>query len=163
VRHRGEAMQHLHVLAPHEKLLGFRTGRLVQERLPVLGVDAGRRGPVLVCDHERDLQHCHNASFWLGTTPDGVALGMRCWQRRLRPRRGCLCMRDIANMYGDAVKVTQLYYLRAAADLGSFSRAAASLGVSQPALSNGIAALERVLGGQLFARSTTGVAPTALA
>jgi len=72
-------------------------------------------------------------------------------------------MRDIANMYGDAVKVTQLYYLRAAADLGSFSRAAASLGVSQPALSNGIAALERVLGGQLFARSTTGVAPTALA
>lgn len=72
-------------------------------------------------------------------------------------------MAGIAKMYGDAVKITQLYYLRAAADLGSFSRAAASLGVTQPALSNGIAALERVLGGHLFARSTTGVAPTALA
>ena len=72
-------------------------------------------------------------------------------------------MADITRMYGDAVKVTQLYYLRAAADLGSFSRAAASLGVTQPALSNGVAALERVLGGALFARSTTGVAPTALA
>ena len=72
-------------------------------------------------------------------------------------------MAGITKMYGDAVKMTQMYYLRAAADLGSFSRAAASLGVTQPALSNGIAALERVLGGQLFARSTTGVAPTALA
>jgi DNA-binding transcriptional LysR family regulator len=66
-------------------------------------------------------------------------------------------------MYGDTVKVTQLYYVRAAADLGSFSRAAAALGVTQPALSNGIAALERVLGGALFTRSTTGAIPTALA
>jgi DNA-binding transcriptional LysR family regulator len=66
-------------------------------------------------------------------------------------------------MYGDTVKVTQLYYARAAADLGSFSRAAASLGVTQPALSNGIAALERTLGGELFERSTTGVALTPLA
>jgi DNA-binding transcriptional LysR family regulator len=72
-------------------------------------------------------------------------------------------MTGITRMYGDAVKVTHLHYLRAAADLGSFSRAAASLGVTQPALSNGIAALERILGGQLFARSTAGVTPTALA
>ncbi|MGH8990422.1 MAG: LysR family transcriptional regulator [Acidimicrobiia bacterium] len=66
-------------------------------------------------------------------------------------------------MYGDAIKVTQLHYVRAAADLGSFSRAAASLGVTQPALSNGIAALEHILGGPLFERSTTGVVVTPLA
>lgn len=66
-------------------------------------------------------------------------------------------------MHGDAIKVTQLHYVRAAADLGSFSRAAEALGVSQPALSHGIATLERTLGGALFDRSTTGVAPTALA
>jgi DNA-binding transcriptional LysR family regulator len=66
-------------------------------------------------------------------------------------------------MYGDTITVTQLYYTRAAADLGSFSRAAASLGVSQPALSHSIAALEHTLGGALFHRSTTGVTPTPLA
>src|SRR5690349_18714932 len=66
-------------------------------------------------------------------------------------------------MHGDTIKVTQLHYARAAADLGSFSAAAAALGVTQPALSRGIAALERVLGGALFQRSTTGVEPTALA
>jgi DNA-binding transcriptional LysR family regulator len=59
-------------------------------------------------------------------------------------------------MYGDTIKVTQLHYARAAADQGLFSRAAASLGVTQPALSNGIAALERALGGRLFERSTAG-------
>jgi DNA-binding transcriptional LysR family regulator len=66
-------------------------------------------------------------------------------------------------MYGDTITVTQLYYARAAADLGSFSRAAAALGVTQPALSHGIAALEHTLGGPLFHRSTTGVSPTPLA
>lgn len=72
-------------------------------------------------------------------------------------------MTDITRMYGDTIKVTQLHYARAAADLGSFSRAAASLGVTQPALSNGIALLERTLGGALFTRSTTGVTLTPLA
>jgi DNA-binding transcriptional LysR family regulator len=72
-------------------------------------------------------------------------------------------MIDISIMYGDAVKMTQLHYVRTAVDLGSFSRAAEALGVSQPALSHGIATLERTLGGQLFHRSTTGVTPTALA
>ena len=72
-------------------------------------------------------------------------------------------MTAITRMYGDTIKVTQLYYARAAADQGSFSRAAASLGVTQPALSNGIAALERALGGRLFERSTAGVTPTPLA
>lgn len=71
-------------------------------------------------------------------------------------------MTDITKMYADTIKVTQLHYVRAAADLGSFSRAAASLGVTQPALSNGIGALERTLGGALFRRSTTGVTLTPL-
>jgi DNA-binding transcriptional LysR family regulator len=65
-------------------------------------------------------------------------------------------------MNGDTIKVTQLYYVRAAADLGSFSGAAAALGVTQPALSHGIAALEHTLGGPLFTRSTTGVSLTPL-
>nr|WP_322778889.1 LysR family transcriptional regulator [Frankia sp. Cas4] len=69
----------------------------------------------------------------------------------------------IKKMHGDGIKVTQLYYARAAADLGSFSCAATSLGVTQPALSHGIATLERSLGGPLFDRSTTGVTPTPLA
>ena len=72
-------------------------------------------------------------------------------------------MAAITKMNGDSIAVTQLYYARTAADLGSFSRAAAALGVTQPALSHGIAALERTLGGPLFHRSTTGVTPTRLA
>ncbi len=60
-------------------------------------------------------------------------------------------------MYGDTITLVQLSYLRAAADLGSFSKAASSLGVTQPALSNGIAVLERSIGGELFHRSRTGV------
>ena len=71
-------------------------------------------------------------------------------------------MTDMHTMYGDRIKVVQLYYARAAADLGSFSRAATALGVTQPALSHGIAALERTLGGALFDRATTGVTPTGL-
>jgi DNA-binding transcriptional LysR family regulator len=71
-------------------------------------------------------------------------------------------MAAITRMHGETIAVTQLYYARAAADLGSFSRAAASLGVTQPALSHGIAALEQALGGALFRRSTTGVALTPL-
>ena len=72
-------------------------------------------------------------------------------------------MTDINPMNGDRIKVVQLYYARAAADLGSFSRAATALGVTQPALSHGIAALERTLGGALFERATTGVTQTELA
>jgi DNA-binding transcriptional LysR family regulator len=72
-------------------------------------------------------------------------------------------MADMNRMNGDRIKVVQLYYVRAASDLGSFSRAAATLGVTQPALSHGIAALERTLGGALFDRTTTGVTPTPLA
>lgn len=53
-----------------------------------------------------------------------------------------------------------LRYARAVARAGSFSAAARAYGVTQPALSNGIAKLEEHLGGRLFARSPRGVAPT---
>jgi DNA-binding transcriptional LysR family regulator len=46
----------------------------------------------------------------------------------------------------------QLEYLVAVADLGSFTRAAVELGVSQPALSLQIAALEKDIGGPLLDR-----------
>lgn len=54
-----------------------------------------------------------------------------------------------------------LRYARAVAESGSFSAAARSYGVTQPALSNGIAKLEDYLGERLFTRSTRGVSPTA--
>ncbi len=52
-------------------------------------------------------------------------------------------------------------YVRAVAEAGSFSAAAKSYGVTQPALSNGIAKLEATLGERLFDRSSRGVTPTA--
>lgn len=54
-----------------------------------------------------------------------------------------------------------LRYARAVAQTGSFSAAARAYGVTQPALSNGIAKLEAYLGGRLFERSSRGVSPTA--
>ena len=45
-------------------------------------------------------------------------------------------------------------------DLGSFSRAAAELGIGQPAVTKQIARLEKELGARLLHRSTHGVAPT---
>ncbi|UYQ77727.1 LysR family transcriptional regulator [Glutamicibacter sp. JL.03c] len=52
-------------------------------------------------------------------------------------------------------------YVRAVSETGSFSAAAKAYGVTQPALSNGIAKLETTLGGKLFNRSPRGVTPTA--
>jgi DNA-binding transcriptional LysR family regulator len=69
-------------------------------------------------------------------------------------------MSDIRLMYGANVKVAQLHYVRAVADLGSLSQAAAALGLTQPALSNGLAALEAVLGGRIFDRTTRGASLT---
>ena len=71
-------------------------------------------------------------------------------------------MTGITSVYGETITVVQLVYVRAAADHGSFSKAAASLGVTQPALSNGVAVLERTVGGELFERSRTGATLTPL-
>ena len=53
-----------------------------------------------------------------------------------------------------------LRYARAVVETGSFSAAARAYGVTQPALSNGIAKLEEYLGERLFTRSPRGVAQT---
>ena len=54
----------------------------------------------------------------------------------------------------------QLMYLLAIAECGSFSRAAAKLRMSQPALSNSIAALERALGVRVLDRTRNGATLT---
>jgi DNA-binding transcriptional LysR family regulator len=54
-----------------------------------------------------------------------------------------------------------LRYAQAVAETRSFSAAARAYGVTQPALSNGIAKLEERLGGKLFDRSPRGVTQTA--
>lgn len=53
-----------------------------------------------------------------------------------------------------------LRYAQAVAETGSFSGAARIFGVTQPALSNGIAKLEERLGARLFERSPRGVRQT---
>lgn len=60
----------------------------------------------------------------------------------------------------ERVSVEGLRYAQAVAETASFSSAARSYGVSQPALSNGIAKLEDRLGDRLFERSPRGVKPT---
>src|SRR5690625_1347280 len=54
-----------------------------------------------------------------------------------------------------------LRYAHVVAETHSFSAAARACGVTQPSLSNGVAKLERCLGGRLFDRSPRGVTPTA--
>lgn len=61
----------------------------------------------------------------------------------------------------ERLNTESLRYAREVADTGSFSAAARAYGVTQPALSNGIAKLEEHLGERLFDRSTRGVTPTA--
>ncbi|MBO3749249.1 LysR family transcriptional regulator [Streptosporangiaceae bacterium NEAU-GS5] len=60
------------------------------------------------------------------------------------------------------MNVMLLRYATAVMREGSFGRAARFCGVTQPALSNGIAVLERTLGGRLFDRGARGVTPTPL-
>lgn len=48
------------------------------------------------------------------------------------------------------------------ANAGSVSKAAAVLGVSQPSLTAQLQRIERVIGGRLFDRTSTGITPTAL-
>lgn len=55
------------------------------------------------------------------------------------------------------VSLESLRYVHAVAETGSFSAAARAYGVTQPALSNGIAKAEERLGGRLFERSPRGV------
>lgn len=59
------------------------------------------------------------------------------------------------------LSLRQLEYLAAVVELGSVSRAAALLHVSQPTVSHQLAVLERRVGTPLLARSGRGVVPTA--
>lgn len=61
----------------------------------------------------------------------------------------------------DRLNPEGLRYAQAVAETKSFSAAARAYGVTQPALSNGIAKLEERLGGRLFERSPRGVTQTA--
>lgn len=56
----------------------------------------------------------------------------------------------------------QLRHVAAVDQYRHFGRAAEQLGITQPALSRSILALERRVGGRLFERSRSGVTPTAL-
>ncbi|HMR50064.1 MAG TPA: LysR family transcriptional regulator [Arachnia sp.] len=60
----------------------------------------------------------------------------------------------------ERLNIEGLRYARAVSETGSFSAAARAYGVTQPALSNGIARLEEHLGARLFDRSPRGVSPT---
>ncbi|MEU6999015.1 LysR family transcriptional regulator [Nonomuraea sp. NPDC046570] len=59
------------------------------------------------------------------------------------------------------LELRHLRVLRTIADQGSVTRAAASLGVSQPALTAQLRRIEQLLGGAVFARGHRGVRPTA--
>ena len=60
------------------------------------------------------------------------------------------------NSYNEPMNLTvrHLQMLVAAADLGSFSRAAERMRISQPALSEAIRKIEEEIGGRLFDRTT---------
>lgn len=58
------------------------------------------------------------------------------------------------------ITVEGLRYVQAVAESTSFSSAARKYGVTQPALSNGVAKLEARLGGEIFSRSPRGASPT---
>ncbi|MBP2476031.1 DNA-binding transcriptional LysR family regulator [Crossiella equi] len=60
------------------------------------------------------------------------------------------------------LEVRHLRVLLAVADAGSVSKAAATLGLSQPSLSAQLRRIERAMGAPLFDRSTEGVAPTSV-
>ncbi len=60
----------------------------------------------------------------------------------------------------ERLSIEGLRYAQAVAETHSFSAAARAYGVTQPALSNGIAKLEERLGEPMFTRSPRGVTPT---
>lgn len=60
------------------------------------------------------------------------------------------------------VELRHLRVLSQLAETGSITRAAASLGVSQPTLSNQLRRIEKAFGGPLFDRGPHGITPTAL-
>ena len=70
---------------------------------------------------------------------------------------------DCEHQIGRRIRLRDLHVFLTVSQRGSMARAAAQLGVSQPAVSGVIADLERTLGVPLFERSTRGVKPTVYA
>ncbi|WP_405140431.1 LysR family transcriptional regulator [Sphaerisporangium sp. NBC_01403] len=60
------------------------------------------------------------------------------------------------------LEIRHLRMISALAETGSVTRAAARLGLSQPAITNQLHQVESVVGGELFVRSRSGVEPTPL-
>src|SRR5215831_17632659 len=58
------------------------------------------------------------------------------------------------------LKLHELHVLLAVAQAGSMAKAAAQLGISEPAVSRAISDMEHTLGVSLFDRSSRGVEPT---
>jgi DNA-binding transcriptional LysR family regulator len=71
---------------------------------------------------------------------------------------GCGASLSCANARMDRIQAVRLFIR--VVDLGSFSKAAAEMGVGQPAATKQVAQLERGLGARLLHRSTHGVTPT---
>ena len=65
-------------------------------------------------------------------------------------------------MFQDFLDIRRLRYLIAISDAGSLTAAARALNIAQPALSYHLSELERLIGGSLFNRKSTGMEPTAL-
>jgi DNA-binding transcriptional LysR family regulator len=61
---------------------------------------------------------------------------------------------------GRRIRLRDLYVFSAVAQRGSMAKAAASMGITQPAVSRVIADLEHALGVKLLDRSSHGVEPT---
>jgi DNA-binding transcriptional LysR family regulator len=61
---------------------------------------------------------------------------------------------------GRRLSLRELYVFFVVVQAGSLAKAAARLGVTQPAVSQLIAALEHVVGAKLFDRSSRGAVPT---
>ena len=66
-----------------------------------------------------------------------------------------------ADRIGRRVKLRDLHLLITVVQRGSMAKAAAELGVSQPAVSKGIADMEQTLGLRLLDRGRNGIEPTA--
>jgi DNA-binding transcriptional LysR family regulator len=68
---------------------------------------------------------------------------------------------DWADRVGRRLKLRDLHLLITVVQLGSMAKAAAELGISQPAVSRGIADMEQALGLRLLDRGRNGIEPTA--
>ena len=121
--------------------------RLLTTRVPHRARDPGGSGVARPRDGGRSVYH---------------AEGGRARRQGRRARSGQQCRQRWGMAMMERLNLEGLRYAQAVAETKSFSAAARAYGVTQPALSTGIAKLEERLGGQLFDRSPRGVTNTDL-